>query len=334
MENQFFDLDAEIDAISEEILSEVAHDILMEETLEELESLDEASQSFSDSEIDSFAQEFINEEVVESRETLIAEELRQQGCSEDRIEELTEKGIEMMGESLPTKNIYEPKEKSSSHPEKKVGSEGSSRTFNYPTQPEKRSDPPLPQGEKSAHVPSSRERLEAMREGIKEYLDSDYVSPHKEEQFTEKLEEIESKLENLPPDTEEPEVEIEDVSDEEAQSEGWKDNRERKTWKEGTAGHDQFLTETSKRQKLNAVRGRLSVGITNEDLGECGSAQSRIVARAHLPQHMLPENMDEPYDTEELEEEIRLATEEAEELEDKDPEENSEEESSDENSEE
>lgn len=308
----------------------------------EFESIDDMLEDEIESindEIESFAQQAINEENRESEGILIEEELRQQGFSEDRIEELTEKGIELLENDIPTKNIPVPKEKSFSPPQKTGGSEGNPKAWHYPTEVQKQRDSPWPKGEKSAYTPTKRERFEAMKEGLTEYLENETRRPSndpniikhresEEEKTIKQLEEIEAQLETLPPHPEEQETEIEDVSDEEARAEGWRDNHERKHWKKDTQGHDQFLTKQSKNQKLNSIKSLLSVGITPEDLAECASAQSRIAARAHLPLSMLPENMDKPYDIEELEEEIGQAEEDPE----KDYEDDAEETSSEEDS--
>ncbi|RLI97074.1 MAG: hypothetical protein DRO96_01545 [Candidatus Aenigmatarchaeota archaeon] len=254
-------------------------------------------------EIESFAQEAINEENRQSEEILIEEELQEQGIPEHIIQELTERGIDLLEGNTPQQQNTS--EKSFVPLQKSSGSEGSPRPWHYPTDVKKYKDPPWPKGDKSSYTPSRRERLEATKSGMQEYLDSDYVTEDKRDQFTEQLEKIEEELELLPPHPEEKPIEIEDVSDEEAQSEGWRDNHERKHWKEGTAAHAKFLDDTSRKQKLNAIKTKLSAGITNEDLAECGSAIQKSVARAHLPLKMWPEYRNEPYDPEFYDEELQ-----------------------------
>ena len=334
MENPIIDPNMEeINALAEEAASELIHEDLVDAISEQMGTLEEGlrNPNLSDSEISEYEQQAIDECERESIGELIEQEFRQQGIPEDRIEKLKETGIEDLDYNIPTKKIPEQKEKNIRSPSKTGGSEGSPRAWHYPTEVKKYNDPPLPRGEKSAYAPTQRERLEAKKEGLTEFLENETRRPsndpdiiryrkREEEKTLEQLEKIEAQLEVLPPDPEKPKIEIEDITDEEAQAEGWQDNRERKHWKEGTAAHDQFLTDTSKKQKLNAIKSKLSVGITNEDLAACGSAEHRIAARAHLPLSMWPEHRTEPYDTDEFEEEIRLATEE--DLEDEDQEEN------------
>lgn len=327
----------EIEAL-EEGVAEFVHEGIVDTISNEMETTEEVEAGLSDKEIKGYEQEAIEEFAEESVGELIEEELRNTDYSEELIEKLKEAGIEKLESQIPTKKVHAPREQNSGKPTKTVGSEGTPKPHNYPTQPEKQKDPSLPRGEKSSYKPTPREMLEARKKGSTEYLENETRRPsndpdvikhrkNEEEKTLEQLEEIETELEFLPPDPEEAEIEIEDISDEEAQAQGWKDNHERKHWKEGTLEHAKFLKETSKRQKLNTTKSRLSVGITNKDLGECGSAEKRIVARAHLPSYMLPENRTEPYDIERLEEEIRLAKEEGnlEDLDDEDFESNPEE---------
>jgi len=218
----------------------------------------------TDAGIDQAMQEAIYEFSEGSTKGAIEEALQEEGIPEENITELTEKGYGIITKAQTEQEVSAEEEIQGL--KQTTGREGTPKPYNYPSVPNKkaRHNIPYPSGKNTAHI-SNRERLEAMKEGLEEFLSQPHKTWQQEEAATEKLEEIQQQLNGLPPDPPEPEEpEIEDISDEEAQAMGYQDARERKTWLEGTESVKQIPKNVYKPAKLNTIKGIYSQGLENK----------------------------------------------------------------------
>ncbi|MBU2541752.1 MAG: hypothetical protein KJ593_07595 [Candidatus Omnitrophica bacterium] len=240
------------------------------ETPEEMEGIEEAENisldatKEADELIEQSMQEGISEFSADATKDTIANIMHEEGIPEEKIEALTEKGHELLSKEPAKHEVSEEKEIQGL--KQTSGREGSPKPYNYPSEPGKKAQHniPYPFGKNTEEI-SQRERLEAMKEGLEEFLETPHKTPHQEEAVIEKLEEIQQQLSGLPPDPPEPEEpEIEDVTDKQAQAEGWQDARERKTWLDGTESVKQIPKNVYKPAKLNTIKGMYSQGLENK----------------------------------------------------------------------
>jgi len=238
------------------------------ESIEETESLSLDATKEADELIEQSMQEGISEFSADATKDTIADVMHEEGIPEEKIETLTEKGYELLNKEPAEQNVREEEEEIRGL-KQTSGREGSPKPFNYPDKPEDvRKNMPWPSGKNTAQI-SQRERLEATKEGLEEFLETPHKTWQQEEAVTEKLGETEQQLSELPPDPpEEEKTEIEDVTDKQAQAEGWQDAKERKTWLEATQGYNEMIEKLPKEGKKQYIKDMYSTGIGFEGLGE------------------------------------------------------------------
>jgi hypothetical protein len=255
-----------------------------EEMIEETEDIAKEG-NVDDEAINEAVQEGIKEFSDDAVKEAVSEALEEEGI--EPTDKLVEKGREILTEEgQQSDRGITIEEKSVQPPKEIIGSEGAPKGYRYPDRPEKsvKQEVQWPGGKSTARI-SHRERLEAMRDGLTEFVEKRNPSDYEREQTQEKLEEIEQKLSELPENQtpEQQKESTEHISDEEARQQGYEDAEQMKAWTEDTESHKALLKNHAKEAKKQFIKDIYSTGIGFEGLSEISDEYDQIIREASDP---------------------------------------------------